>query len=296
MFKNILLCSDGSDQAINAARVAASIAHSCSSAFTVVNVFDLAASTVPYMGQWGLMTDAEGYALYATEVQNSAEQRTGNVLSEQGVEYTSIKEMGRPVDIIVSVAERIDSDLIVLGNRGLTSWEALLLGSVADGVVHYAHRPVLVVRGNNPQFNRVLLAADGSEAACRAARVATDIASAFDVPLTVLSVFEPSHNYPAVLQEAATDPEAYSVSVLNTMRDATLAAVKDCTAVAEVAQEEGHPAEVIIRYAEEHKADLSECTLQLFFPLHLSSYGMCSCQLLYIECCPWRHRPPQSPI
>jgi len=36
--------------------------------------------------------------------------------------------------------------MIILGSRGLSNFEALLLGSVAYKVVHYAHCPVLIVR------------------------------------------------------------------------------------------------------------------------------------------------------
>jgi nucleotide-binding universal stress UspA family protein len=39
-----------------------------------------------------------------------------------------------------------DADLIIMGSRGLSDFEALLLGSVAHKVVHYAHCPVLIVR------------------------------------------------------------------------------------------------------------------------------------------------------
>jgi len=36
--------------------------------------------------------------------------------------------------------------MIILGSRGLSNFEALLLGSVAYILVHYAHCPVLIVR------------------------------------------------------------------------------------------------------------------------------------------------------
>jgi len=255
VIKNILVCSDGSYHAIVSARVAAAIAVSSDSELTILNVFDLAGATVPYMGQWGMMTDTVGFAQYAEEVQENAVERTGKVLDAAGIKYKTIKEMGRPVDIIVSAAERMDAGLIVLGSRGMTSWEALLLGSVADGVVHYAHRPVLIVRGEKPRFERILLASDGSEASCRAAKLAEEVTTALDASLTVLNVFEPAHEYPSVQQGDLPD-EAYSVNVIKKMRQATLASITNCTTVTEVAQEEGHPAEVIVRYANEHNKDL----------------------------------------
>jgi nucleotide-binding universal stress UspA family protein len=47
---------------------------------------------------------------------------------------------------IVEVAEQADADLIVMGTRGMTEWRSLLLGGVANKVVHHATCPVLLVR------------------------------------------------------------------------------------------------------------------------------------------------------
>lgn len=50
------------------------------------------------------------------------------------------------VGAIVEYAERENIDLLVIGSRGLTRFKKLLLGSVASGVVTYAHCPVMVVK------------------------------------------------------------------------------------------------------------------------------------------------------
>jgi nucleotide-binding universal stress UspA family protein len=50
------------------------------------------------------------------------------------------------VGAIVDYAEHKGIDLIVIGSRGLSGFKKLLLGSVASGIVTYAHCPVLVVK------------------------------------------------------------------------------------------------------------------------------------------------------
>lgn len=47
---------------------------------------------------------------------------------------------------IVGFAEKENVDLIVIGTRGRSGFKRLLLGSVASGVVNYAHCPVMVVK------------------------------------------------------------------------------------------------------------------------------------------------------
>jgi nucleotide-binding universal stress UspA family protein len=57
---------------------------------------------------------------------------------------------GSPKHIIVEEADRWDADLIVVGSRGHSSWESLLLGSVPQSVVMHAKCSVEVVRVRTP--------------------------------------------------------------------------------------------------------------------------------------------------
>jgi nucleotide-binding universal stress UspA family protein len=50
------------------------------------------------------------------------------------------------VGAVVDYAEHEGVDLIVIGSRGLSGFKKLLLGSVASGIVTYAHCPVLVIK------------------------------------------------------------------------------------------------------------------------------------------------------
>jgi nucleotide-binding universal stress UspA family protein len=54
--------------------------------------------------------------------------------------------VGETAKAIVDESLRFEADLIVMGSRGLSDFQALLVGSVAHKVLHYAHCPVLIVR------------------------------------------------------------------------------------------------------------------------------------------------------
>jgi nucleotide-binding universal stress UspA family protein len=67
---------------------------------------------------------------------------------------------GRPASEIMAAATRLEADLIVMGARGISMVERLLIGSVSAEVVDHGHCAVLVVRSD--RVGRVLLATDGS--------------------------------------------------------------------------------------------------------------------------------------
>jgi nucleotide-binding universal stress UspA family protein len=77
---------------------------------------------------------------WLSKVRQKAVENSVKLKTEFIVDPTSI------VGAIVDYAERENIDLIVVGSRGLSGIKKLLLGSVASGVVTYAHCPVMVVK------------------------------------------------------------------------------------------------------------------------------------------------------
>lgn len=87
---------------------------------------------------------------------------------------------GRPAQTIMQVAEERDIPLLVLAARGHSLARRLVLGSVADEVVHWTSRAVLLedVADDDAAIadGPVLLATDGSAASAAAESLAMDLA------------------------------------------------------------------------------------------------------------------------
>lgn len=52
---------------------------------------------------------------------------------------------GKPADMIIETADRVDADMIVIATHGLSGWRKLLFGSVTEKVVRRSPCPVLTV-------------------------------------------------------------------------------------------------------------------------------------------------------
>ena len=69
-----------------------------------------------------------------------------HIAAEAGVERVrSRAEHGDPADVLITVAEELSCDVIVVGNRGMANASRFLLGSVPNKVSHHAPCDVLIV-------------------------------------------------------------------------------------------------------------------------------------------------------
>jgi nucleotide-binding universal stress UspA family protein len=70
------------------------------------------------------------------------------------IEVESVILEGNPAEELVYFAEKNDIDLIVMGTQGKTGILRFLIGSVAENVVRYSKKTVLVVRGETIEKGR----------------------------------------------------------------------------------------------------------------------------------------------
>ncbi len=99
-----------------------------------------------YVGTpWGTSFPPGAFSEVRTRAAAFLAERTEKVEAE-GIQATAESEEGRPSEVIVAVAERIDADLIAMGTRGLTGVRHVLLGSVAERTLRHAPCPVMTVK------------------------------------------------------------------------------------------------------------------------------------------------------
>ena len=106
-----------------------------------------------------------------------------------GIDIRSELVVGSPIQVLD--AEARHAQLVVIGDRGLTRLEGLLVGSVAIGLAAHASCPVVVVRGDEREpsdttTSPVLVGVDGSATSDAAIGFAIEAAAARSVPLVAL--------------------------------------------------------------------------------------------------------------
>jgi nucleotide-binding universal stress UspA family protein len=137
MFKRILVAIDGSTYSNEAIPSAVELARKFGSEILVLHVSEHDKGRVP---------------VYTVETPAAATALVGDAVKK--VRDAGISSKGQLCDVaaghvakaIIETAEADGADLIVMGSRGLSDMQALMVGSVTHKVMQTADVPVLVVR------------------------------------------------------------------------------------------------------------------------------------------------------
>lgn len=257
-FNRILVPTDFSETAQTALDTAAGLAAWYKSALDIVSVVD--ATAYAYAGY--------PFATLADELNESAETSLSNLKlpkEAKGLKVSRFVLSGTPPAEILAHAKRSSADLIVIGTHGRGAVARLLLGSVADKVLHQAECPVLVTKPSagkvkHPKkksraFTRILFPTDFSETANLALKRAIAITEDFDAELYVLHIVDDSIITTHVQKEREIILKELRNHALEQMKQSlppellqnfeTTGAVK-----------RGEPGKAIASYAETHGCDL----------------------------------------
>lgn len=137
----ILIPTDGSDYSVHAAEYGLSFAKQYNAQITIVYVIDEVV-----IDRFTHVAEREDIE---KELKRDGERYVNFLLGlaeKEGVKADSMIVKGRPFEQIVHLANGSKIDLIVMGTYGRRGADRILLGSVSERVIEYAHCPVLVVK------------------------------------------------------------------------------------------------------------------------------------------------------
>ncbi len=140
-FHKILVPFDGSEPAEKALARAVYLAKLCLAEIVILNVVDLnkKISSFEQVSTGGYVPSdlkEEGLRMLLNLKRNIP----------VGIKTKYMVEIGQPPEIILDICKKEQCDLIIMGNRGLSTIKQLILGSVSDYVMSNAICPVMIIR------------------------------------------------------------------------------------------------------------------------------------------------------
>jgi nucleotide-binding universal stress UspA family protein len=210
--------------------------------------------------------------LYLGELMKQATKELSELKSRasfRGISVHTRITNGIPSQEVLAAAEADDTDLIVVGTRGRTGLEHIVLGSTAERIIRAAPCPVLAVRdvrhhagdaGPRPldasvPFHRILVPVDFSDCSLDALEYAAMVAQRTQASVRLLHVLEPvSYGLDFTLPQVAKREE-----VRERMTDrlrGLASALQSGEMTADYQLRGGMPADAIIEAAETEAVDL----------------------------------------
>lgn len=256
MIRRILVGTDFSENSEGALRWGLELARAHDAEVTLVHALRLPSLATPYVP---IPPDID------VEIERKAIERLAEIqgsLEKAGSKIATEIRHDEPAVALRDAAIHWQADLVVLGTRGHSRLEHLLLGSVAERVISISPAPVLSVHpedfDRHRPLRRILVPTDFSEEAHRSANVALDLigargkgelilAHAYHMPVeySAYGALPTSWNFAEEAERSAKE------ALGKRARELSSSGWKVTTEVAE-----GPPAGVIVRLAAEHEADL----------------------------------------
>jgi nucleotide-binding universal stress UspA family protein len=145
LFTRIVVGTDGSDTAEEAVRQAIDLAKLTGATIGIVSAYQPVSKRRVQGEQEGAPADIANQ-FGPNEDVNFVLDAAAAKARAAGLEVTTHPVQDDPADAILNVAEKVDADLIVVGNKGMTGARRYLLGSVPNNVSHHAPCSVIIVR------------------------------------------------------------------------------------------------------------------------------------------------------
>ena len=146
MFTSIVVGTDGSDTATTAVRYAIDLAVQLGARLQIVSAYEPISNQRLQSERIEVPEDMQWMVNPREDVLQVLQDAKGDAETAGVAPVETFARQGDAADAILDVAEEQRSDLIVVGNRGMTGAKRFLLGSVPNKVSHHAPCSVLIVR------------------------------------------------------------------------------------------------------------------------------------------------------
>ena len=143
----ILLCTDGSKMSDKATRKAAELSALVKNAeVTVLYVLQPVYPPPPYGIEYTPIEDPTHFREKTKQEGKEILENAAKILREFDVKHETLLLEGHPASTIIDYAANHSFDLLMIGNKGRTGLEKILMGSVSSTVVQGANCDVWVVK------------------------------------------------------------------------------------------------------------------------------------------------------
>jgi nucleotide-binding universal stress UspA family protein len=217
MIKNILVPLDGSDHSKAALEYGIWLCEKFDGTLLGQHIIDTISIEGTFFHDISGSLGFEPYLDFSTKMREVLEERGKIILEDfsircrkQGIRHQTFLDMGL---IANEICERSKvADLVVIGHRGINEeFSTGLLGTTAESITRKCPRPLFVSTKRFKVIERPLLAFDGSQRASSAMESAAEFCSTLRLPLSVLYVSKNEKLAEAVLQQARSYLDSYSI-------------------------------------------------------------------------------------
>ncbi len=149
-FKKILAAIDGSSLSMKAAEFAIDVAQRYGSKLTILHV-SYSQSGFAYTSEMSGLITPSTLSDLSNKAKREAEKWFDEIIQKSKDRNIEVKTDAvftaiSVVEAIISYSEKENIDLIVIGSKGHSGLKKLIVGSVASGIVTYAHCPVMIIK------------------------------------------------------------------------------------------------------------------------------------------------------
>ncbi len=186
--KNIICPIDLSESSKKAYRVAKYLSDTLEAELWILHV--LPEATDFYSSLYPDLSDLMG------GIQEHIEEKIDAVIDTKDPLIHRVVLSGKPCEEIIKFQEHKNADLIVMGAKGVSEIESILLGNTADRVLRNAKCPVVVTRGDFKSYKikKILAPTDLSEYSEYALEQVVELAKATSAEIDLLHVLD-VHTY-----------------------------------------------------------------------------------------------------